>query len=350
MIDWITMRLALTHSPLSGGVVIAIDPHGVEEWRSVKWMQSMGSHEAKIALRSTGAIVSDTGLNDELMISGNPSKFLQGHNVWGSDDPYRLMRAVCDRLEGHGVLPVVQDATLREATVSRMDITESLQFQDVHQCRAWLSQASIRSHSRNGRPSTYGSTLTFQKSSRRWSVVCYGKGDELNAHKHRLPETLPMAREIFEEAQSLVRIELRLKRKELDELDMRRLVDVTPERVKQLYADYIGRLDMSTQTELAHEVLLTLNPTYRCTYLLHREGVDVRSVLKKWTFYNHRRKLLLYGIDIAVPCPSKDAPEIIPIRRVIEGKQYQAPDWAYEHCLIFQPENELAAMPLRSVS
>lgn len=348
MLDWLTMKIEHEHDPLPAGVVLSVDQAGEMEWVSPRHMQTTGSYESKVFIRSYGAIKETSrrqtgerqmviqGKATELHFHGNPSKFMQGHNVWGSDDALALMTAVLNKITSSlGITPVRAQA-LASATVSRLDFTKSLQFENREQVRAYLSQVGNRAHSRNGRPSTKGSTLYFQKGSRRHTVVCYGKGDELRVNKHKLPDDLPRARDILEEADRLLRVELRLKGKELEKIGMRRLGDCTPERLHEAYADYIGRIEMSTNTKIANDQLVSLGRAVGNTYLMHKEGIDVRSIMTERTFYRHRSQLLRYGIDIAVPMPPDGSAQIIPLHRVIEGQPYSVPTWAHEEGLIFQ--------------
>ena len=97
MIDYITVTFDHPHLPIPAGRVIAIDHDGVEEWMSVRAMQIPGSYESKMLVRSQGG-VDEKGQAEQLFISGNPAKFMQGHNVFGNDDLPTLMTAAVDRI------------------------------------------------------------------------------------------------------------------------------------------------------------------------------------------------------------------------------------------------------------
>jgi hypothetical protein len=68
MIDWGLVLFPIIHHPINSGEVFSVDPDGEVEWRSPKRVQAT-----------------------HLWVNGNPSKFLQGHNVFGSDDIVALM-------------------------------------------------------------------------------------------------------------------------------------------------------------------------------------------------------------------------------------------------------------------
>ena len=92
MIDWVTARLRCTHdsSKLFGGLVVSMNAKGEVEWQTEKRVVVEGSYSKYITVRShTDGVIE---------VSGNPAKFLQGHNVFGSDDLIHLVTKTLDRL------------------------------------------------------------------------------------------------------------------------------------------------------------------------------------------------------------------------------------------------------------
>lgn len=91
MIDWVTAILPCYHSEtINGGRIACISPDGEIEWQVEKKQQVSGSHESNISIKSNGA--------SQLYFDGNPSKWLQGHNLFGSDNLIALMEYVMLRL------------------------------------------------------------------------------------------------------------------------------------------------------------------------------------------------------------------------------------------------------------
>ena len=64
-------------------MIMSLDRHGEIEWQSQKYLPIVGSFSAKLMVKSAGL--------NMVEISGNPAKFLQGHNLFGSDDLCGLM-------------------------------------------------------------------------------------------------------------------------------------------------------------------------------------------------------------------------------------------------------------------
>lgn len=332
MIDWLTVKIEHRHNPINAGRVIAIQPDGSIEWETLKAATVKGSFESKIQVRSTGDI-DEQGRASILMVSGNPSKFMQGHNVFGSECVTSLLVETLNRIDSILGIGTVSRLSVASAVVSRIDFTKSLEFPALCEAQAYIRQVGLRARTRNGRPMIKGHTLTFQKSSRRWSVVVYSKGDEIKAHP--LPENLPLKTQVQNEAQKLVRVELRLRGLELEKLQMRTIQNCTPENLNAAYRKYIGKIEMESNTKVVTDVILSMTPAYRSTYLLWKEGIDLAATMKRATFFRHRKVLKSYGVDISVAFDQEATAEIIPIHRIITGKPHSIPDWAIEGGLLF---------------
>ena len=95
MIDWITAILRCKHDPskLVSGMVMSFDSQGNNEWVINKQVTVEGSYSSKIQVKSH--------TDSTIWISGNPTKFLQGHNIFGTDDLRYLMSKFFDSLLKH---------------------------------------------------------------------------------------------------------------------------------------------------------------------------------------------------------------------------------------------------------
>ncbi|QIB64054.1 phage/plasmid replication protein, II/X family [Kineobactrum salinum] len=336
MIDWLDFVIPCLHDPIPAGRVMSILPSGELEYDVPKRMQATGTYESKMWVRSQGG--DGEGRATELYISGNPAKFLQGHNVFGCE-------LVCDLAAGvvRKILDTVgisSDLTVAQAlkgnfSVKRIDITRSFSFASRNEVKAVLSSLAIKSRSRMGRAQTSGGTVYHGKQSRRHTLKFYCKAEELEAgEKHKLPAELEKT-PIKEFAETLLRAELTLRSKELIELEKTEGKHFTPKVLDALYFDYFGRIEMAAQAYIPSEEIKLLSRSIRDSYLLWKEGVDVRPMMSKPTFYRHRSELLPLGIDIALPNEQVEC-EIIPLFRKVTGRPVGIPDWAYQQGLVYQ--------------
>ena len=338
MIDWISCVIPLAHEPIPTGRIMSVDVDGEIEFAKPKPKLFEGSYESKIVLRSQG-VLDQKYRNTQLFLSGNPSKFLQGHNVFGIDDLRYLLLGVFRKLSKTNQFnfDLFQlYGAIDSATVSRIDLTDSIRFQNRQQCRAYIHQLSSIAHTKNSRPSQDNWTLHFQPKSKRWNAVIYTKGDEVS--RRTFPESFKHKDFIINEADSLVRVEIRLKTLDLKRLDSRYVYQLTPKLIQDLYQKYIGRLKMSETIELTDEQLKSLTPSYQSTYMKWKAGIDIQGDMTTSTYYRHRSKLLKIGVDISVPYKSISTAEILPLKRVLKAERYDIPQEAHDRGLVYKPE------------
>ncbi len=335
MIDWVTCELPLTHAPLESGAVFKVDASGEVEWQTRCRVQVQGSHESSVQVRSVGA--DGEGHATAIRFSGNPSKFLQGHNIFGSDDLVSLMYDTYLKLcRALAITPMLSDLrAVKQGAypLSTVDINQSFELRTRQEVLAWIRAAEYTSKTRHGRPSMKGSTLYWGKSSQRWALKSYSKGEEIEAPKHKLPtslETTPLA----QWADNKLRIELRLKKKALSELDITHAGQLTIDRARALFNDFLRKLEMNEQIALSSEKQMQLPQRLRATYILWRSGEDLRHTLAKPTYYRHRKELLEYGIDIALRAQSSERANVVPLIRILEAQPMTVPSWAFDQGLV----------------
>ncbi len=345
MIDWLTMLVPFRHAePLNAGHVISIEPTGEIEWQTSKRLQVEGSHDSRLSIRTATHTAERCS---HLEIKGNPVKFFQGHNLWGTDDVPALAVATCYAVADLLKLPVhLDDAASWVAGDIRLtcvDATESFHLNSRAEVLAFLRSAEQTAHlAHRGRGQLVkGSTLYFGKNSRRWSLKLYAKGPEIErkGHRQEIILALPFAKAW---ADRTLRAELRLQSMELRRTGLDHVrdwlaCDGLPSVVTaKLLRDVFEGMTMTTTAHLSPEVLESLRPALRAAVAAWEAGHDLRSMFPSATFYRHRAELLPHGIDIATLMP-KEVSNVVPLYRVLEAKPAQVPDWAIGTPLYFEP-------------
>lgn len=341
MIDWVTAIIPCNHPELiSGGRVTSISSEGEIEWHVEKKKQVKGSHEANLNIKSFGLT--------HLYLDGNPAKWLQGHNLFGSNDLVALVKAVMHKLKPLlNLTPTESDLELWDQgyyELKRVDCTAMWELPKRADVRAWLRAAEFQSKSRHGRPIMTGGTLYFGKHSRRWSIKFYGKGDELEARVkgHKLPDEILHRDKLLEWADNKLRGELVLRSIQLKEYNLNLASNWHESTVTTNLIAHVQSLNMAEQFSLTSDALENLPGRLIAVYKLWREGEDLRSLYPKASFYRYRAELLKHGIDINVRQPSK--PEnVIPLVKVLRPEAIaEVPKWAVETPLFFNPIRKIA--------
>jgi II/X family phage/plasmid replication protein len=163
MIDWGLVLFPIIHHPINSGEVFSVDPDGEVEWRSPKRVQATGSFDKKISIKSVGG--TGDGRATHIWVNGNPSKFLQGHNVFGSDDIVALMSDLFDVIAPQFNLSPTIEKLHRIKTgdyeLKTVDINYSCRLPTRADVLAFICALTFKEKTRHGKPSTKGRTLYF---------------------------------------------------------------------------------------------------------------------------------------------------------------------------------------------
>lgn len=148
-------------------------------------------------------------------------------------------------------------------------------------------------------------------------LKAYRKGAEMKAHGAD-PELTEWVTE-----QGVVRVELELKRRELSELGLRDLGNITQEKLEAIYLEHLEpfrRVDSSDEPD----VLASIPSRSRAYAAAWLGGQDVRLLCSQATLYRHAKVLRGYGLDILEPRNI----EVFPVKvRVIDLQPLSAPEW-----------------------
>lgn len=345
MIDWLSVVAPLPHAaPICAGHVLSISADGSIDWQTAKRRTVEGSYSTGLQVR-TATHTPDRCTHVE--ISGNPVKWFQGHNLWGTDDLPSLFVAMMEAVAAALGIEVTAETRSQwergEAQLTRVDVTESFHLDSRGQVLAWLRAAEQTAHlSHRGRGQLVkGTTLYFGKNSRRWSLKLYAKGQEIEAPRHGQEAImhLPHARAW---ADRTLRAELTLRSLELKRLGLSTVtawlpVDGVPFDVPALLRERLGAMTMTTTARLSAEVLESLRPALRTAVVAWEAGADLRTMLSRATFYRYRAELLPHGIDLATLQPREEVSNVVPLYRVLEARPVGVPEWAVGTPLYFEP-------------
>lgn len=334
MIDWVTAIIPCNHQPdkLIDGFVMSFDKLGQQQWLVNKKLSVEGSHSSKIQIKSWD--------DKHIWFSGNPAKFLQGHNIFGSDDLRALMSKFFDELVTHDELGLCPDAwQLKQVRVGAYDVTKidfnlSWHLEHKNAVLSWIRAAQQAANlRRRGAGQFTGDTLYFGKHSRFWALKCYSKGHEIAAKNHTLPKELQIP-ELIEWANKALRLELVLHSMYLKKTGLNRVSAWTKNTGKELLLSVIrDDLQISDNMTLSDNVLKDIPTRLKGFYALWATGEDLRQVMSKASFYRYRTQLLKYGVDITV-MQDKERNNVVPLIRYLEALPAEIPQWAYEKGLV----------------
>ena len=249
MIDWVTAKIPLAHErPIHGGKIQCTDGHGVIEYSVHRRLSVPGSHSSTVTIRSIR-----TGPDGEIEFSGNPVKFLKGHNLYGSTDIIGLMQHTLEKVfRSLNLAPTPENwQAIRtgQYTITRVDLNEMVAMGSLPEVLAWIRATSHASRSRHKSGGILkGDTLYFGKNSRRWAMKLYAKGQEISVKWHELPLALPSRDMLTKWAQDKLRWELVIRSPELKTLNLATASSFSTANCRLLFDSYKLRIIMPQNT------------------------------------------------------------------------------------------------------
>ena len=295
------------------------------------WSRVRGPHGVGM-----GIVVRDGQL---LTVSGNPKKYLLGHNLCGPPALVPLMaQAVEDIAARCGIVLTKTDRdalTTGEYRVSRVDLDRPYDLRDRATVRRFLATAAPVCRIRGQKTSVEeDGTIYIGKRSKRLTLKLYDKEAELR--KHPLPAMLPAAHKaaLQDFAVGKLKVEVTLKSTELAQRGLNRASLWTPELAERVFEERLAKVEMLDTMRLPEDELHGLDRRLLATYEMWRAGYDLRARLSRSTFYAHRRALReAHGIDIAHvrSRAAIDRDERLrdrPLKAFLAGPGVPPPDWA----------------------
>jgi replication-associated protein G2P len=318
MIDWLNIEVPLAHLPIKQGRRMVIDHDGAITsefvmFRGVEREFAEGSYSSRVAVSSidsdyTTAQVGrlPSGMVSGISVKGNPTKYLQGHNIFGISCIRTLARSVvADVLPKLGfsatdTARAVKKIDAGEYRVTKIDLTKMFRLGTDQDVRDYLRMMPFTVSARGDRCEFCKNTFYVGKHSGLWSLKIYNKFLEITSRSksHRLPDFLP--RDAFEQfTAGQLRVELVLQKQVLDRLQLTNPV-LLQTKLNEVFNEFTGRITMRNQ-HIKEVDYMELGTVYRKTFELWRAGKDLKCEMANNTYYRHRRKFLELGIDISKP-------------------------------------------------
>lgn len=324
-IDWLTIT---QNHPEGGlpqvdcGAVWATDEQGDVKWRTVRRVVHEGSFETSVSVRCDGFRVE---------LSGNVGRFGRPDNVFGFG-LVECLRKANEVLSHYGLPPFTSGRQWHRVTkrgiqsewtgarISRIDLTSNFEAGSADNATATLRALAQQHKSKQrGRTSGEGETVDWGRGSRRQYWKAYNKANELKVHGCTDERLIEHCREV-----GLVRFEGTVRSNALTDLGAAFLGDY--ERgwgMAQLIRLFAEASEVLQRAEKTTDDLDELPRPLRATARDYLAGMDMRLVLKRRTFYLHRKSLLPYGLDIAMTNLAPFKPRV----QVITLKPAARPDW-----------------------
>lgn len=359
-VDWI--NVSQNHHDVAdmpsvcGGYLTRYGVDLKHEWTVGSFARHTGSHDTSVALRSFGSTVE---------VRGNVGRLNRNDNIFNFDidgtmtianemvsahglprfSAARARWSGAARVEGGAVVdargvPFGFESTepstelgptsrlYSGATVSMLHITRNYGTGGVKQAAEFLNYISTQSLSNVKRSRAGKTTISFGKKGGRKLVKAYIKADEMKANIKKKHWTAEHQRSYeYCNDVGLVRLEMEMGRKLLEEKGLRGLGEINMGKLIKLFDEMVeGPLLHPRQYEQGYE-LDRLSRKSRLAFLAWEKGVDLlaEDFCSRATLYRYAAEIReVLGVSIT----EKRDFETLPVRyKVIQPVALSAPDW-----------------------
>ncbi len=291
-----------TGEVVAGGYLDVLGPDAMPERQSRRWRIVPGPYGGTLSLR--------THPRGGLEVRLNPSRYCQGHGLFGSADLVPLMwTALRDGIRRIGL--DVPPADLRawergDYRVTRVDIVRMFDCGTPERVGQFLAAAARVARIPRQRTDVVGwETIYIGKESKRLTLLLYSKSRELRGGR-RYRKLPPEWREaLLAYASGKIRVELRVRATQLTEWGLDHASAWTPEVADRLLDERLEKLEMNGTLRLADDVVRNLPRRAASALRLWLHGYNLREEYSRATLYRYDKELRPLGVDIFHPPPGE---------------------------------------------
>jgi hypothetical protein len=299
MIDYVAAVFRVQHKPF-GKIISNID----EEKKTER------AYRKKVLFKNsaTSLTVKSTHHGQFVEVTGNYVKFLQHHNIFGSNnlrglcvDIFKLVAEKFDIAYSHAEMSEIIKGNF---SVTGVDIAANFRTLRREETALFIREVERHWRDQGKNVSNFGSeTVYLNQNSKDLSLKFYDKRKQLS--KAPLPNDIPERDRLLKYAERLVRAELTLGAAELKRRKLDSGSNWTVALAKRLIVDEIAASGIQGEIKrlLLPEEYASLKRKLQLTYRLWLHGDDVKSILDVQTYRRHRAELKDYAIDIGQPQP-----------------------------------------------
>lgn len=264
---------------------------------------------ARLKNNSTSLEIKSVGNGSHLVISGNPAKFLQGHNIFGSNDLQGLCRDLFALVTKELNITVSgkdqQAISAGRYSLSRVDLASNFRLSSREMVTKTIREIEWHWRELGFNVSNYGDKTVYRNQySKVEATKFYNKRREINANP--LPEHILGSQAcnlLRKYAENFLRVEFTLRSPALKKLGLHKGLEWSIAKTQALIREKIA--SQALQREVKQFVLPSeysqLKPELRQIYHLWLQGNDLRLLFEERTLHRRRKSLEKFNIDIKHP-------------------------------------------------
>ncbi|WP_332612167.1 phage/plasmid replication domain-containing protein [Achromobacter sp. ESBL13] len=249
--------------------------------------------------------------SQELKIEGTPNGYVYGQNLFSDSNIHASCERMLRRMSRDDRLACVFTTnSWRSASVDRVDLFINLRFEDNREAAKVLKQLGLQFAAQHKSVAIYATSAYWNPGKgKSYQVICYAKGLQLQAKRQRMQTKNEFLDKITDEANGIVRIELRLRKPELEKLGLTALTAWEANTPRRLFRKYFERLPIFNVAwgPIRAEELGAFSMAERRFYSLYKLGAPLDEHYAPRIIRKYMAKFRSFGIDLNVPSATAEA-------------------------------------------
>lgn len=292
-----------------------------------------GSYSSKVRIKPHD-FNAEKAIGHSVFISGNLTKFLQGHNILGPSNPQELLVGFFELIcKNYGLEKPNIEKILTHGRLTRIDLCRNYQLKSSREVALFIESASTSASMKyRGAGITKPGSL-YWKSSNSHGAKMYDKGREIKVHPIDSQIKSP---ELIAYAQNLLRIEHQIVKRNLETDCLQIPVNWDDNTANTTFDQYLKKITLGNGMNEA-KALDQLPDRLKAVYKLWKHGECMKELYPVRTYSRYRKEIKdLTFDDISVTQPMDKTSNVVPLISILEAAPCGIPDFAYDQGLIFQ--------------
>jgi hypothetical protein len=254
-----------------------------------------------------------------------------GQNLFTSGDVrYASVIAIKRALKVCGEHEKAKEIEATDIDLERVDLAVNFRLESEEEVFRVLKQIRRQLIEQFGPTRTNGTSVCWApRDGKEYMIVMYAKGRQLQHAMQRRKSKPSYWEALVDEANNILRVEVRLRRSELRKLGLGKASDWEEETARMVFMKYFENLKLLkvSSTVLSKKELKSTPQRLRPVLALHKLGCDLDQIYTPRSCQRHRDYFRKNGIDLR--CPSQPENTIMSVLDYLSPDKAvrEAPEW-----------------------
>lgn len=293
-------------------------------------------NRVKIGKNGTHNLVART-LNwaKTLRLSGSPYASHYGQNLFTHSDVQRACRLAIKKavraFDLHPPAEILEGWLAGDHPLNKLDIAVNFALSSEEDVMGVLQH--LRRHFGELAVTTKTNRTSFYyapRDGKEYEIAFYAKGAQVR--QARCYRKAPFREQLVAESKCILRVEVRLRRKELAKLGLQKASAWQPDTAARIFSQYMAKLKLKNATAgpMIDDELAVLPNRLKHVFAVHKAGYNLTTIYGERTLQRHLSDFRRLKLDLR--CPNQPAGAKVSLLKFVSPRRVinQVPAWMYK--------------------